>query len=447
MRDVYRARKEIIAQDTKIYEESIAPEYRNIIDKLEEWINTLPKNNSILKSQIMVRGNILCELVQKVITALFNEIDSTEQKNLDELKEGLKTFRNKLDSVSQTIRENNALLRSWDSNLLHYRSSVQQYRAVSPFNIRDVAFVPNTTILEEIFKLFGKLTSSRDLRFDVNASTEIGQSLQRLSMKKISKDVKIVADISTGCESLYDIACLDRTQAWVNGEGVMTRLDVEGHIFDKISTVDNLPAHGLAVIKDGELLYSNADSNTIYLVKHGKPRAMIKTQWEPSGICFSPTGNVLAVTCKRSERIFQIEVFDGKTGSAIKDFKLLSLQGGRFLSMYLAENRNGDICIVDLNAKDVAIFTQEGSLRFRYNGADNVCQKFDPQYIATDRYGHILVSDRGNDCVHILNMDGELHSVLHHHELEDPRGITIDDEDKLWLVAKSGRVKVIQYMK
>lgn len=447
MKDVYRARKEIIAQDTKILEETIAPEYGNVIQQLEEWIKILPNSNSILKSQIQSRGKKLCESVQKVVGEFINKIDSVKQKNLDELKESLKTFRNNLDTVRQTIQENTALLLSWDSNLLHYRSTVQQYRSVHPLHISDIAFVPNNTEEWMISKIFGDLSFSRDVRFDMNVSTEIGQSLQRLSMKEISKNLEIVADISTGCNSLYDIACLGRTQAWVNGEGVMTRFDVKGNIFDKINTANNLPARGLTVINDEELLYSDSEENTIYLVKHGKPRAMIKTQWIPSGMCFSATGNVLAITCLRSERIFQIEVFDGKSGRAVRKFKLLQLQGGRFLSLYLAENINGDLCIADLNAKAVVIFTQDGRLRSRYGGAENFCHKFDPQYVATDINGNILVSDKGNNCVHVLNMDGELLSVLQHPELEDPRGISIDNENKLWLVSKSGRVKVIKYMK
>lgn len=226
----------------------------------------------------------------------------------------------------------------------------------------------------------------------------------------------------------------------------MTRLDIKGNVLEKISTANKCPANGLAVNDDGELLYSHYNEEKIYLVKHGKPRTLNKTQWGPGGICLSGSGKIMAVTCEERRRLFQVEVFDGKNGGYIKRFELLELKGGRYLTFYIAENINRDICIADLNAKIVVVFNRDGNLRFHYRGR-NLHQNLDPHYIATDSQGHILVSDNGNRCVHILSTDGELISVLDKLGLEDPRGISIDKEDKLWVIEKSGRIKVIQYLK
>ncbi|XP_061175976.1 E3 ubiquitin-protein ligase TRIM71-like [Saccostrea echinata] len=449
IKDVYQAKKTIIKQDTTILKEQIAPEYEKIVEQLEEWINTLPKNNVALKSQVHLRGKVLHEFVDKVVNERISDIDNMEQQNAESLKKHLKAFKGKVGAVRQTIRENVALLQSWDSKLLHFCSNVDQYRNVSSFpdDIYNIEFVPDAYSTKDLSEILGDLSFSKVKPFQENITrTEIERSLRNISSKIVMDDPEIIANISTEYESLYDIACLENDQAWVNGGGIMTRLDIKGKVFEKINTANNSPANGLAVNNDGELLYSDYNEEKIYLVKHGKPRTLIKTQWGPGGICLSASGKILAVTCERRRGLYQVEVFDLKSGSYIKRFELFQLKGGRYLTFYLSENINGDICIADLNAKIVLVFNREGNLRFHYGGK-SLHHSFHPYYIATDSQGHILVSDNGNNCVHILSIDGELISVIDKLRLEDPHGISIDKEDKLWLVEKSGKINVIQYLK
>ncbi|XP_061186614.1 E3 ubiquitin-protein ligase TRIM36-like [Saccostrea echinata] len=239
IKDIYHAKKNIIKHDTTILKEKIAPEYDKVVEQLEEWVNDIPKNNVILKSKVHLRRKALHEFVDKIVNERISEIDNMEQKNAKSLKKNLETIKGKVGVVRHTIRENVALLESWDSKLLHYRSDIDQYRNVSSSldDIYNAEFVPGTDSGVEFSKMLGDLSFSIVKPFQENMiRTEIERSLRKISLKIPMEDPEIIANISTEYEALFDIACLDSVQAWINGGGIMTRLDIKGKEEEIISS-------------------------------------------------------------------------------------------------------------------------------------------------------------------------------------------------------------------
>ena len=53
-----------------------------------------------------------------------------------------------------------------------------------------------------------------------------------------------------------------------------------------------------------------------------------------------------------------------------------------------------------------------------------------------------------NDCLHIIDHDGQFLRCVDECDLSRPRGLSLDNEGKLWVgLYEKGEVKVIQYMK
>lgn len=84
-----------------------------------------------------------------------------------------------------------------------------------------------------------------------------------------------------------------------------------------------------------------------------------------------------------------------------------------------------------------------GKLKFNYRGTGSEKDDFDPRAICCDAVGHILLSDFGNKCVHLIDHDGTLLTYL----------IRTNEEtcsmslylNQLWIGGKNGTISVYHY--
>ena len=122
----------------------------------------------------------------------------------------------------------------------------------------------------------------------------------------------------------------------------------------------------------------------------------------------------------------------------------LYLSGG-----YLSENRNMDICVADRVAGAVVVVSATGKLRFRYTGSSsNPRESFYPCSITTDSWGNILICDRDNHRIHIIDRYGHFFRYLHNCGLQDPCDLCVDSKDNLFVAEwDTGKMKKLQYYK
>ena len=65
----------------------------------------------------------------------------------------------------------------------------------------------------------------------------------------------------------------------------------------------------------------------------------------------------------------------------------------------------------------------------------------------TDILSQIIVADYKNNCVHILDQDGQILRCVDNCQLETPFEPGVDSGGRLWVGCGSGKIKVIEYLK
>lgn len=121
----------------------------------------------------------------------------------------------------------------------------------------------------------------------------------------------------------------------------------------------------------GDLLYTDYINRCVNLVNGGEIRQLIRLDgWRPHGVCCSASGDVLVSMRSDDKRQTKVVRYSGSTEiqSIQWDDQNLPLyrSGGIFDYTYLCENGNLDICVANLQAKEVVVVTERGNLRFRY---------------------------------------------------------------------------------
>ncbi|XP_062591153.1 uncharacterized protein LOC134252675 [Saccostrea cucullata] len=108
---------------------------------------------------------------------------------------------------------------------------------------------------------------------------------------------------------------------------------------------------------------------------------------------------------------------------------------------FLAENKNGDICISDSVGKKVFVLERKGALRFPYPPSEN--STYVPRTVATDRQCNILIAYPRNG-IHIIDKNGELLRIVE--ERTCPTACCVSLKDLLFVCSKDGDMKEITYL-
>nr|XP_022307787.1 tripartite motif-containing protein 2-like [Crassostrea virginica] len=245
------------------------------------------------------------------------------------------------------------------------------------------------------------------------------------------------------------------TEAWIFGNNkTITRIDVHGAVRDTVPTTCLTWPDDISVTRGGELIYSDGNSRTVNIVRDGKSETLIIAPqgWTPWRLCCTGFGDILVHVYKgigpqskhkiihyQGQNIKQEINNDGKGNSIFKDGQT---------SLFMSENINGDVCVSDCNADTVVVVDKTGRVRFRYDGtpARNKLL-FGPRGISTDALSQIIVTDINNNCLHILDQNGQFLRCVDGCGLEKPFGLNVDSEERLWVRSLStGTIKVIKYL-
>ncbi|XP_062568652.1 E3 ubiquitin-protein ligase TRIM71-like [Saccostrea cucullata] len=460
LRVVDERKNEFIKEQTEL-NVTIYPTYQDIASNIQNRMSQLEKEYGDLSTAITKHGEDWHREIDKLVKKLKAEVDEmkntqlqTLQKHLDEINKTIFDIKDEIDSL-ETATDTNDL-----SKMFSVRSNVHTYRNL-PHKINPslLKFIPGKIQGEELSKLFGAISLSSSTSdkhgYSMKTTQKSPEAGSSPPVKQLLDKPETVTTIDTGYKYfLYNVACLSDEEIWTSGDGSTMKLYSinQGSELKSITTKSGHYPSNIAVTKSEDLVYTDYDNRTVNIVKNEKiEEVIILKNWKPKGVCSTSSGDLLVIMDSDDRKQTKVVRYSGSTEKQAIQFddkvKPLYSPSIRY-PRYINENRNLDICVSDEGANAVVVVNQAGKLRFRYTGHTFSPKNdpFSPRGIATDSQSHILIVDRNNDCVHIIDQDGQF---LRYIEcgLSKLWGLCTDTNDNLFVAQYGNRqVKKIKYL-
>ncbi|XP_078328795.1 uncharacterized protein LOC144623831 [Crassostrea virginica] len=439
-----------IKSDTEEMKAKLIPKYQKEDVEIGKKISkTKSKTDDLGKESRKLR-----KLWHQEVDNIFDKIDSLSQslteKNLNALQEYHNKIRDLISEMNTIVKQNENLFNSNKlSEVNEYQSKLNAYQDFPEHvDLELPSLRSNTDQGKELIIEIGGYRATLNQMSPPSPSADVSRLTTGIG--KLMDQVRVIATIPTNYKTLYGVACVGESEAWFYGNNkTITRIDIHGTVRDRVTTT--WPG-GISVTIGGELIYRITD--TMNIVRHGKSETLITTPqgWSPWRFCCTRSGDILIHMYKWSgpqtkNKIIRYQVQNrkqeiNKDGQGNPIFK----DGG--YSLLMSENNNEDVCVSDTNVNTVVVVDKTGRVRFRYDGTPARTKKsFAPRYIVTDALSQIIVADIDNNCLHILDQNGQFLRCVDDCGLEKPYGLSVDSEGRLWVgLLDTGEIKVLKYL-
>lgn len=427
----------------------IIPKYTEEEAQVQQLIASTTERYTELANENEKTRRIWHQEVEEIFNKFNMEMNALREDHLTALRTHQFLLRSTIRSMLKTIKKNRKILNFNLTGITKYRSKLKEYKDMpKKRDLKIPSLITKTSKGTELCAEFGELKSSLTQTYVEK------KKLDKTSL--LDEQAVVAATVPTGLKNLCKVACVGTHEAWVNGtDQTLTCVDIFGAVQGTVTTTCTLHPNDITMTRRGELVYTNSYNSTVNMIRHGKSETLITTtnDWHPQGVCDTQSGDLMVSMVTSDFSSYKIVRYDGNTAEVKQEIETDDsdaniFTGGKY-QIFLTENINGDICASDRNSKAVISVDKLGKVRFRYNGKTSGIKKtFIPKQIASDSIGQVIVADYKNDCLHIMDQNGQFMRLVDNKGLERPTGLSLDKEGRLWVTLYyTGEIKVIQYKK
>ncbi|XP_052681935.1 E3 ubiquitin-protein ligase TRIM71-like [Crassostrea angulata] len=447
--------KGIILNDLQELEKSIYSKYEKIASIIPVMKADLNENSKKLTKAIEKHEEDLRREIDTMIKKLKSDLNEMDSKYLTVLNKQENEITRTIFEIKQSIADLKKLLNSNDvSHISAYKSRNAEFRRLPPKLTATLPkFTPEKIIKEQLYQLLGSL-SALSIKTEEHGYTMDSPDAESSPPDRLLINVpRVFTEINTEFgdnNPLCSVSCQRNGDIWTCGGDKMMRLyNLQGELIKSVQTKSWNKPWDIAVTRSGDLVYTDKDDRTVNIIKNTQIQTVIRLQgWKPLGVCSTSSGDLLVVVIGDNNKQTKVVRY---IGSMEKQSIQYNDKGQPLYSTgtpnYICENRNLDICVSDYGACAVVVFNQDGKLRFTYTGNVSSATLEYPRGITTDSQSRILIADI-NNCIHILDQDGEFLSSIDNCHLKTPWGLCVDSRDNLFVAELyTGKVKKIQYNK
>lgn len=454
----FEFQKKTLQKDLLELERTIFPIYKELASKIQDLKSELRTNSLRLKTSLREQQEYLQGIIDTITKKLDSEITEMDSKCMTILDKEEDEISQKLSNITEIIADLTQILSSEDVRLVSaYKSRIPEFRTVPPnLRISFPRFTPEIFNVEDIYEKFGFLSKLSIKKEEQSYSVGFAGDNSPFIVNPKIEVPRIITQIKTAyghSNALRSVSCLN-DEVWVTGNDNFLRLyNLHGELMKSITTKSGNRPWDIAVTKRGSLVYTDPRDYSVNIVNDAQIQTLFRLSgWKPFYVCCTSSGDLLIVMDTEDYKYAKVVRYSGTTAKQIIQF---DHKGDRFYSSgefrlikYIAENRNFDICVADSWSRSIVVVNQAGELRFKYTEPlpSSLNKTFRPRGIATDSHSRILIADNSNDCIHIIDQDGQFVRFIIICALDRPHDVCVDTSDNLYVTEReSGKLKKIQY--
>uniref|UniRef100_K1QEA2 3'-phosphate/5'-hydroxy nucleic acid ligase n=1 Tax=Magallana gigas TaxID=29159 RepID=K1QEA2_MAGGI len=359
--EVYKTKKEVIENDAEKLQNLISPKYEETALELDNQIANLDEEYKKLITVISKQGEQWHREMDIVINKMKTEIGEIKEKHRDILQKHLKEIKQIQSLTNKTILAMREMKVSREvTPTIEYSYKMSEFNKLPPrIKVTLPTFIPKLIDCEQLKSLFGQITPlSSVTEEDISSINQLNTSVKELLGKP-----ELVAALKTGFVPLVNVTCLNEDRIWASGwTKEMKCFNINGSLHKTNTTRSGNWPRDLAVNRDGNLIYTDNESNTVNLLKMGQAEELIRLQgWKPNKLCVTSTGYAWAEDkehCEEYGRMLQAD--HGKVSSRAKK------RGLPQLGTLGASNHYAEIQVVDEIYNKFAAKKMASSVRDRY---------------------------------------------------------------------------------
>lgn len=427
-------------------------EYEKVVGESKEELAKYTEESDKERDSLKELGKQWHQMIDKVIDKVGKDMDEIIQSDTKCLQDNTEEIQSALQDVKDSIKANEDILQDDRfTRLLSYASKNDAFRIIPsrpaiktakivPVNVKEGDIIPKLIHFQRSIRT--KLPG-----YSLNRTGDVSS----ISTKSLLPEPELIATIKTNCKQLKGICHNEDDRVWIYGtDEILREVDITGTVQNCITAISKNSQKDIAKNKMGEIVYSHLSDECVNIVREGKISKLLDLSgWIPFGVTFNADDDLMV--CMRREDYQESKVGIFSQGKLKKEIQFDETGKPLFSAsrnnMYIKENANKDICVSDWNACAVIVLKSSGELRFRYTGnLSRSFKQFYPHGIVTDNYCRILVVDRKNDCLHVIDRNGKFLTYITC-SLQDPYVLSIDPDENVWVGEyDTGCVKVIKYL-
>ncbi|XP_061195116.1 E3 ubiquitin-protein ligase TRIM17-like [Saccostrea echinata] len=463
LQDLMNSKKESIEKERKRLKETVKSTFEDIATDIETQLAEIDGKYEKLASEVTTHGEEWHQEIDKVIQKNKEEINKMRNQHRDALNKHLNNIKKLVVDIKQSILETEDILQSIEviKSLSYEINSEKFTKLPSKLIVMFPVFTGNNN-QDQCSQLFGSLSPLSLIIEEHGYTMKTPDAVFCPPVKPLLDEPELITTIDTGSDRLFSVACLSDQEIWARGgDKIMKLYNLQGKLLKSIQTKSGNIPYDIAVTRSGDLVHTDPISRTVNIVKNKQIQEVIRLQgWKPYYVCSTSSDDLLVTMYSGENEHSKVVRCSGYTEKQTLQFddKGKPLYPSGYLKC-ISENRNLDICVADRDAHAVVVVNQAGKLRFRYTGHPSTNKKsfyhffnkkgssnFDPRGITTDSQSQILTADGDNNCIHILDQDGQFLRYIDNCDLQSPFGLCVDTKDNLFVAEFRGRVKEIKYM-
>lgn len=256
--------------------------------------------------------------------------------------------------------------------------------------------------------------------------------------------------------NIHAIAPISVNEAWICcgwGSKEIQLYHTNGELL--VSVTLDIPVDHIVSTKNGNVLISSYNGNSIWrLDEQLNVTLFANLSFIPRGMAVHPRTNELYVCGVERDgsrddllslnRRHLIARFSAD-GTFISDITISPHDPHRLGLM-----NEDKVCFSDYgknNKRQLVVMDKMGTVLCVYEGRHELENPFYPLGTQVDQYENIIVADWNNDCVHLLDKNGEFSQFLVDQEsdIERPCSLGLDTDGHLWVGNATGHVHVFSY--